>query len=86
MKKFIPLLLFAVLCCASCNNAKDKTAESREPEMEDVDAPEEKTPKGKKITDRDYSINKENAYNNMFLDSMAMEKYIATNAQQIGWE
>lgn len=77
MKKFIPIILFAFLYCTSCNNAKDETAEGREPEMEDVDAPEEKTPKGKKITDRDYSISKENAYNNMFLDSIAMEKYIA---------
>jgi len=77
MKKIIPLLLFAVLYCVSCNNTKDKKAESRDPEMVDVDAPEEKTPKGKKITDRDYSISKENAYINMFLDSMAMEKYIA---------
>ena len=38
---------------------------------------EEETGSGKKnITDRDYSITKANAYSDLFMDSMAMEKYI----------
>jgi murein L,D-transpeptidase YcbB/YkuD len=36
--------------------------------------------KEKKISKRDYSINKENAYNDIFLDSTDLVKYIAKNA------
>lgn len=36
--------------------------------------------KEKKISSRDYSITKENAYNDIFLDSMDLVKYIAENA------
>ena len=38
---------------------------------------EEKTEAEKKISKRDYSITKENSYSDLFLDSLAMEKYIA---------
>ena len=58
----------------SCNSNKDEP--SIEPEIEDVDAPADAKSKAKKITDRDYSVTNENAYNDMFLDSMAMEHYI----------
>lgn len=75
------LAIFSFL--VSCNNKKDVNAsDKKEVVMEDVDAPSPKNVKDKKMTDRDYSITKENAYNDMFLDSMAMENYIAK--RQIG--
>lgn len=76
-KSLLPLLaLCALLSCNS--NKKEKVSDKNDPpEIENVDAPEEKTAKAKKVTDRDYSIDAGNAYNNIFLDSMAMEKYIS---------
>ncbi|HUR66862.1 MAG TPA: L,D-transpeptidase family protein [Chitinophagaceae bacterium] len=63
----------------SCNNSDTRqTTEEGNAEMENVDSPEEKTAKAKKITDRDHSVTPENAYNDMFLDSLAMESYIST--------
>lgn len=43
---------------------------------EDVDKPVDAKEAKKKVTDRDYSVTRENAYNDLFLDSMAMERYI----------
>lgn len=76
-KTLIPAL--SLLLLFSCTNDKTKqdNAGSEKPETEDVDAPEEKTAKAKKVTDRDMSITKDNAYNSIFLDSMAMENYIS---------
>ncbi len=68
----------ALLIIVSCNSKKEKEVQSEQPEIENVDAPEEKTAKAKKVTDRDYSIDEGNAYNSVFLDSMAMERYIET--------
>jgi murein L,D-transpeptidase YcbB/YkuD len=75
IKKILcPILLFSFL--ASCHNSGQKEADAGQPEVENVDAPEEKTAKAKKVTDRDYSITKDIAYNDVFLDSLAMERYI----------
>ncbi|MEO6611483.1 MAG: L,D-transpeptidase family protein [Chitinophagaceae bacterium] len=89
MKMKIFYIPFAVLVMASCNNAKNESAteeKSTKPEMvigEDVDAPvTDSADQSKNITDRDYSITKEEAYNDMFLDSLAMERYI--NKRQLG--
>ncbi|MBC7873826.1 MAG: hypothetical protein H7Y01_07520, partial [Ferruginibacter sp.] len=74
------LISAAMIFIASCNNAKkDKQAEVKttDPEMEDVDAPVTDTVQAKNITDRDFTITRENAYNDMFLDSLAMERYIS---------
>lgn len=65
-----------MLAAASCKEPAKKEPPQTIPETENVDAPEEKTGKDKKITDRDYSITREDAYNDIFLDSMAMERYI----------
>lgn len=46
---------------------------------EDVDAIMKDSAKTKNITARDYSINAGNAYNDIFLDSLAMERYIVNN-------
>jgi len=73
------------LFITSCNNdKKDKATTTGDTEIlgEDVDTPIDEKESKKKITDRDYSITRENAYNDMFLDSAAMERYIAT--RQLG--
>lgn len=71
-------ILIPALVLLSCNNSgKDTpTDESDSTNIEDVDAPAGDPSKAKKITDRDYSITAAEAYNDMFLDSMAMERYI----------
>ncbi|NOT52648.1 MAG: L,D-transpeptidase family protein [Chitinophagaceae bacterium] len=65
-----------IISLAACNSKKKKEAESGRPEIENVDEVDKRPAKDKKVTDRDYSITAANAYNNIFLDSMAMEKYI----------
>ena len=72
---------FLVFIMSSCTNGKEKqkNASTETPEFENVDEvlkdPEEK----KNVTSRDYSVTKEVAYSDIFLDSMAMEKYISEN-------
>ncbi|MGQ0739868.1 MAG: L,D-transpeptidase family protein [Bacteroidota bacterium] len=75
-------LLFSacIIFLMSCNNSQKEETVADQPEVENVDAPEEKTAKAKKMTDRDYSITKENAYNDIFLDSLAMERYISSRS------
>lgn len=79
MKKLSVILLLISSCFISCKQSdKSKEPAAEKPETEDVYAPEEKNGKNKKVTDRDYSITKDDAYNDVFLDSMAMENYIET--------
>ena len=85
--KFKSIYVIAlVLLIASCNNKKETGTgtdggDTAGANVENVD---EKVPvadsaeERKKITARDYSISKDEAYNDMFLDSMAMERYIAS--------
>lgn len=63
MKK---LLGYALLFCffASCHNKGNNSGDN-------------KKEKEKKISKRDYSINRSNSYSDLFLDSAAMEKFIA---------
>lgn len=72
MKIFCTAVFITLLI--SCNSNKEVTP--TEGEVENVDALSDAKSIAKKITDRDYSVTKENAYNDMFLDSMAMERYI----------
>lgn len=76
--KLIPSLLILLLCACKNGEKKPGAAGDEKPETENVDAPEESTAKAKKVTDRDLSITRENAYNSIFLDSMAMEAYISS--------
>ena len=76
VKQFI--LPSVLLLLVACKESKKEEVAAEQPEIENVDAPEEKTAKAKKVTDRDYSIDEQSAYNNVFLDSMAMERYIET--------
>ena len=78
------LMLFFAGC--GTNNQKEKS-QPGEPVMENVDEPVNNTKQAKKVTDRDYSITAENAYNDIFLDSLALEKYITDHqlgAKKIG--
>lgn len=77
-KTVLRLLPFLVLT-AGCNNSGKETEEkttATEIVTEDVDKPIDEKEAKKKVTDRDYSITLAVAYNDMFLDSMAMERYI----------
>ena len=79
MKIRIIYIVAFITLLASCNNDKKEKADTAgEKEMagEDVDALVEDTVKAKKVTNRDFSVTAENAYNDMFLDSLVMERYI----------
>jgi L,D-transpeptidase YcbB len=63
--------LFAVIICSffsSCGNAQTGTSDGDPDEKE-----------SKKVSKRDLSITRQNAYNDLFLDSMTMEKFITGN-------
>ncbi|MEP6700309.1 MAG: L,D-transpeptidase family protein [Bacteroidota bacterium] len=67
----------AIIILASCtDNQKKEEVKTDSSAIEDVDAPIQDTVQVKKITERNYHITKENSYNDMFLDSLAMERYI----------
>ncbi|MBA2249100.1 MAG: L,D-transpeptidase family protein [Chitinophagaceae bacterium] len=72
MKKHI--LLAAVICSffIACNSKQNSNGQSEG--SDDTSAKNEK-----KITKRDYSINAYNAYNDIFLDSAAVENFISKN-------
>ena len=69
MKKLLVYTVFLVLLGACKNNKKDNNSA----EKDNVD----KTENVKKITKRDYSINSSNSYSDLFLDSNAVENFIA---------
>lgn len=74
MKKLL-LCLLVITLTASCRSQEKKKEEEKE-EKEKADKAELE----KKISKRDYSIKAANAYSNLFLDSMAMEKFIADSS------
>ncbi len=85
MKLKLLYIITATVFFVSCDNAqKDEDTKTGNPEIEDVDAPipTEDSVQARKITERDYGVTKENAYNDMFLDSLAMESYISS--RQLG--
>ncbi len=70
--------IVAVLFFTGCGNKdSEEKKQPDQPVLEDVDEPVKNTSQAKKITDRDYSITAEIAYNDVFLDSLAMENYIS---------
>lgn len=80
MKFKVIYVVIAALVFSNCNNKKEKGKETNlNQEFEDVDALVEvkDSATAKKVTSRDWSVTKEVAYNDMFLDSLAMEKYIS---------
>ncbi|HMU46002.1 MAG TPA: L,D-transpeptidase family protein [Chitinophagaceae bacterium] len=77
MKSSLLITAIATVFLFACNNSKEQSKNNNdEPEIENVDEPIGNPAKAKKVTDRDWSVTPENAYNNLFLDSMAMERYI----------
>jgi murein L,D-transpeptidase YcbB/YkuD len=64
------LLLAAIVCSffASCSNAQTGESGGDSDEKE-----------SKKVSKRDLSITRANAYNDLFLDSLTMEKFVADN-------
>ncbi len=76
MKKIL-LSAIVVVSLFSCQSSTDKTNKTESNE-------ESKTSKSeleKKVTKRDFSITAANAYNDIFLDSLAMEKFIVDTKQ-----
>ena len=63
MKKILVFLTLCSLVFISCTNSQEDDKEKAEIE--------------KKVSKRDYSITKANAYSDLFIDSMRMEKFIA---------
>ena len=84
-------LLLLIAFFSSCNNfKKDNSSTNSDNEMagQNVDDIVKDSAKIKNITARDYSINAGNAYNDIFLDSLAMERYIVNNQlgdKKIAW-
>lgn len=75
IKPYLAGACFLLLtACRSENNKENETG--GDPEFENVDEKVSPSGKQKKVTDRDFSVTKENAYNDIFLDSLAMERYI----------
>lgn len=73
----LSLFFIAFTACKQGKKQEPDAGKKGVSEIEDVDKPIDEKEKKKKVTDRDFSINKENAYNDIFLDSMAMEHYIS---------
>lgn len=69
------IIILSIFFFTSCSDKKEKPVE-KDVEIENVDEPVKEGKAAKKVTDRNYSITPENAYNDIFLDSMAMERYI----------
>ena len=71
MKKIIFTLSVIILIAACNNNKKNKTNRDSGDETKSVSE--------KKITKRDFSITPENAYNNLFFDSLVLVNFISEN-------
>ena len=66
------ILFYAALCCSMLAACQSNNKTSGNAATDDDD---DKTGTEKKISKRDYSINKSNSYSDLFLDSMTMEKF-----------
>lgn len=70
------IIMMPIIACKQSKNDSGKQDKQPVKETADMDMPVDEKEKKKNITDRDYSINPDVAYNDIFLDSMAMENYI----------
>ncbi len=73
----LSLIFITFTACKEGKKQEKEDSKNGVQETEDVDKPIDEKEKKKKVTDRDFSVTKENAYNDIFLDSMAMENYIS---------
>ncbi|MEO7961762.1 MAG: hypothetical protein ABIR19_09450, partial [Ginsengibacter sp.] len=76
MKNLITATLCSLVLFASCQSSGSRFDSDSSSSSSSSD---EDGPKQKKISKRDYSITKENAFNNVFLDSMAVEDFLSKN-------
>ncbi len=78
MKKSILYLsaLTILICSCNSNEKQSNSDDPKNPEIENVDEPISASDKTKKVTDRDFSVTAGNSYNDVFLDSLAMERFI----------
>jgi L,D-transpeptidase YcbB len=74
MKKLSILTLILAILFSACDTAVDSNTKTNS-----KTETENNLPKEKKISKRDYSINQQNAYNTMFLDSTSVENFIQKN-------
>ncbi len=70
-KLFFRLLMIGCIFISSCKGQKEKE--------KDTASEKEKTELEKKITTRDYSIDKSISYSSVFFDSLNLENFITTN-------
>jgi murein L,D-transpeptidase YcbB/YkuD len=76
MKKLFTSALIICSLFIACNNNGQTTRSSSDSSDDNSSSGSEKE---KKITKRDWSVTKENAYNNIFLDSSNLENFIVGN-------
>jgi murein L,D-transpeptidase YcbB/YkuD len=67
IKKIVYLLILTLVFCTSCKTRGRRLWQRANPQNEEG------------VSLRDHSITKENAYNDIFLDSTAFEKFVASN-------
>lgn len=67
LKKIVYVFVLGLVLCSSCKN-KGRRIWHRTAQQDESE-----------VSVRDYSITKANAYNDIFLDSLAFEKFISTN-------
>ena len=79
MKKLFTCTLIICSLLIACNNNGQTTSSSSSTSSANDDSNGSSSEKEKKITKRDRSVTKENAYNDIFLDSSNLEKFIADN-------
>lgn len=78
MKILFPLLLAGIVAFSACNNNKNETAGTDDPitAPEGDDADIDEPGKQKKISSRNYDIDKTVSYSDLFFDSLELEKQI----------
>lgn len=74
MKKIITLIIISAILFSACNYLNGNRSTDENGNKTDNNLSKEK-----KISKRDYSINEQNAYNGMFLDSSAVENFLQKN-------
>ena len=79
MKKLITSTLIICSLLIACNNNGQTTSSNSSSSSSNDDSNGNGSEKEKKITKRDWSVTKENAYNDIFFDSSKLEKFIADN-------
>lgn len=75
-KKFVWCFAIVILIISCTNNSNQRNGGDNKKEQ---NVTENHPKQEKKITSRDYSVNKENAYNDLFLDSSKLEAFIVKN-------